>query len=88
MNLLKETLEELKDNNKKQSDVLWVEVRGEMFSWRRFKNEADMANIPAKTANLPDWKMQYRNCRSVSMVKKRAASLVLIVATVQQCTIQ
>lgn len=41
-NLLKETLEVLKRNNKQESDVKWVGTRFHKTTWENFKKSADV----------------------------------------------
>lgn len=42
MNLLKETIRVLKDNNKKPTDVLWVGCSEFKSSWKNFEEIADI----------------------------------------------
>jgi len=42
MNLLRETIRELKDNKKKEKDVLWVGNKDIYITWNEFKKIADI----------------------------------------------
>ena len=42
MNLLRETIEELKENKKKEKDVLWVGSKDNYITWNEFKKIADI----------------------------------------------
>jgi len=51
MNLLKETLEILKENNKIQADVWWCVLDEAHFSWKDFKKLADIDYDPGYGGN-------------------------------------